>query len=77
MVAQIEAAPVDEKGSHLPGDINIWIFVLADLFSFGFYFVTFMVYRVEHGDVFRFFNRIYLFTESLVAMTKVEAALPT
>lgn len=32
--------------------------------------------RLEKGDVFRFFNRIYFFTESLVALSKVPAALP-
>lgn len=33
--------------------------------------------RLEQGDVFRFFNRVYLFTESLVALSKVPARLPT
>jgi hypothetical protein len=32
--------------------------------------------RLEQGDVFRFFNRVYLFTESLVALSKVPATLP-
>lgn len=32
--------------------------------------------RLEGGDVFRFFNRIYLFTESLVAVSRVPATLP-
>jgi hypothetical protein len=32
--------------------------------------------RLEQGDVFRFFNRVYLFTESLVAISKVPATLP-
>ncbi len=32
--------------------------------------------RLEHGDVFRFFNRIYFFTESLVALSKVPTKLP-
>ncbi len=32
--------------------------------------------RMEKGDVFRFFNRIYLFTESLIAMSKIPADLP-
>ncbi len=33
--------------------------------------------RLEQGDVFRFFNRVYLFTESLVAIAKVPATLPS
>ena len=32
--------------------------------------------RLEQGDVFRFFNRVYLFTESLVAISKIPATLP-
>jgi hypothetical protein len=32
--------------------------------------------RLEQGDVFRFFNRVYLFTESLIAISKVPATLP-
>ena len=32
--------------------------------------------RLVAGDVFRFFNRIYLFTESLVAVSRVETTLP-
>jgi putative sterol carrier protein len=37
--------------------------------------VMYRRFMLDKGDVFRFFNRIYLFTESLVAMTKVGAAL--
>jgi hypothetical protein len=33
--------------------------------------------RLEKGDVFRFFNRIYFFTEALVALSKVPASLPS
>lgn len=32
--------------------------------------------RLERGDVFRFFNRIYLFTETLVALSKIPATIP-
>ena len=52
MVAKLETTLSAERRGHLPGDINIWVFVLADLFSFAFYFVVFMVYRIEHGSVF-------------------------
>ncbi len=37
--------------------------------------VMYRRFRLEHGDVFRFFNRIYVYTEALVAMTKVGATL--
>jgi nitric oxide reductase NorE protein len=34
----------------LPGDINVWVFVLGDLIIFPAYFVIFMIYRTqEHG----------------------------
>ena len=52
MVSILETTPTEQPRWHLPGDINIWVFVLADLFSFAFYFVVFMVYRIEHGSVF-------------------------
>ena len=52
MVATLARQPSEGERWHLPGDINIWVFVLADLFSFAFYFVVFMVYRIEHGRVF-------------------------
>lgn len=32
--------------------------------------------RLERGDVFRFFDRVYFFTESLVALSKLPATLP-
>jgi putative sterol carrier protein len=32
--------------------------------------------RLEKGDVFRFFNRVYFFTESLIAISKIPASVP-
>jgi nitric oxide reductase NorE protein len=43
---------VHDQQARLPGDFDIWVFVLADLASFAFYFVVFMIYRVEHPDLF-------------------------
>jgi nitric oxide reductase NorE protein len=40
------------RRAHLPGDINVWIFVLGDLVYFAGYFVIFMVYRVQNRSLF-------------------------
>ena len=58
----------------LAGDLATWRDVM-DGYDAG-KAVMYRRFRLDKGDVFRFFNRIYVFTESLVAMTKVPAALP-
>jgi nitric oxide reductase NorE protein len=40
------AAEADRE--RLPGDFDVWVFVFADLASFAFYFVVYMIYRVQH-----------------------------
>ena len=42
----------DYRG-RLPGDKNMWIFVLGDLVIFGAYFIVFMVYRAQEPGLFR------------------------
>ncbi len=37
---------------HLPGDTDIWVFVLGDLVIFSVYFIVFMVYRVHERGLF-------------------------
>lgn len=37
---------------RLPGDIHMWVMVLGDLFFFGCYFVTYMVFRARSPEVF-------------------------
>ena len=59
----------------LAGNYDVW----KDIFD-GYDAGKAVMYRrlrLEQGDVFRFFNRIYLFTESLVALSKVPATLPS
>lgn len=42
-----------QKGSvHLPGDVNMWVFVLGDLIIFGAYFIIFMIYRTQQRGLF-------------------------
>jgi SCP-2 sterol transfer family protein len=58
----------------LAGDLATWKDVM-DGYDAG-KAVMYRRFRLDEGDVFRFFNRIYLFTESLVAMSKVPAEVP-
>ncbi len=37
---------------RLPGDRDIWIFIYAELFAFGLFFVAYMVYRSVRVDLF-------------------------
>ncbi|HVV75023.1 MAG TPA: cytochrome c oxidase subunit 3 [Mycobacteriales bacterium] len=39
-------------GRTLPGDINMWVFVLGDMVFFGAYCVIFMFYRTREQDMF-------------------------
>ncbi len=48
-----EVADRDQTpGAHLPGDGNMWIFVLGDLVIFSSYFLIFMVYRNQEHELF-------------------------
>jgi hypothetical protein len=58
----------------LVGDYAVWKDI-AEGYDAG-KAVMYRRLRLEKGDVFRFFNRIYFFTESLVAMSKVPTKLP-
>ena len=58
----------------LAGDLATWRDVMGG-YDAG-KAVMYRRFRLDKGDVFRFFNRIYVFTESLAAMTKVPAELP-
>lgn len=58
----------------LTGDLDAWRDILGG-YDAG-KAVMYRRLRLERGDVFRFFNRIYLFTESLVALQKIPATLP-
>lgn len=52
MLDQLEPATATPRSVHLPGDVNMWVFVLGDLLIFAGYFVVFMVYRIEHHALF-------------------------
>lgn len=40
------------RAPHLPGDRDLWVFVLGDLVIFGGYFLIFMVYRNQEHQLF-------------------------
>lgn len=43
--------PGPETG-RVPGDVHMWVMVLGDLFFFGCYFITYMVFRARSVDEF-------------------------
>src|SRR5712692_5738041 len=70
----LDEQPADAR-YVLSGDYDVWRDVVANGYDCG-KAVMYRRFRLEQGDVFRFFNRIYFFTESLVALSKVPATLP-
>ena len=48
----LPADPPARRAPALPGDINMWVFVLGDMVIFGVYFIVFMVYRGHEQAVF-------------------------
>ncbi|HYZ92148.1 MAG TPA: hypothetical protein VFA34_07120 [Actinomycetota bacterium] len=64
----------DDTTYSLVGDYAVWKDIVEGYDSGK--AVMYRRLRLEKGDVFRFFNRIYFFTESLVALSKVPAKLP-
>jgi nitric oxide reductase NorE protein len=69
---------------RLPGDVDMWVMVLGDLFFFGCYFVTYMVFRAMSTEEFTasqrhlsvgigVTNTVVLLTSSLFAALAVIA----
>lgn len=53
---------------RLPGDRDVWIFICAELFAFGLFFVAYAVYRAP---------RVELFNASQLALDRLLGALNT
>jgi nitric oxide reductase NorE protein len=55
-VTNVHVAEANESdatpGVHLPGNKDIWIFVLGDLVIFSSYFIIFMIYRHQERQLF-------------------------
>lgn len=67
------AASTDGDRNHgldLPGDVNMWVFVLGDLIIFSVYFIVFMVYRA-HGQALFLESQRHLSLDSGVVNTLV------
>jgi nitric oxide reductase NorE protein len=52
MVEAVESPPSTDGREHLPGGVDIWVFVLGDLMFFAAYFVIFVVYRIQEPTLF-------------------------
>jgi nitric oxide reductase NorE protein len=70
---------------RLPGDRDVWIFIYAELFAFGLFFIAYMVYRSVRVDLFNAsqlgldrslgaLNTILLLTSSWAVVSAVRAA---
>ncbi|GAA3194345.1 cytochrome c oxidase subunit 3 [Actinocorallia longicatena] len=79
--ARTEAQGGDRR---LPGDIDMWVMVLGDLFFFGCYFIVYMVFRAQSVEEFSaaqrhlhigvgVVNTVVLLTSSLFAARAVIA----
>lgn len=47
-----EPAAAPSEATYLPGDIHMWVMILGDLFFFGSYFLTYMVFRAKSPEQF-------------------------
>src|SRR3954462_3248320 len=52
MIEQLPAQQRPDWVPRLPGDVNMWVFVLGDLVIFAVYFVVFMVYRTQEPELY-------------------------
>lgn len=85
-----KATPFSDNSRHqrelkLPGDPGVWVFIAADVFAFGLFFVLFTVGRVSNPElyeksrqaldpVFGLLNTLILLTSSWCMVLAVEAA---
>jgi nitric oxide reductase NorE protein len=86
MTAVTAISDLDEPAAaHLPGDPDVWIFIIAELLMFGAFFVTYVVYRAAEIDLFNasqltldrglgFLNTLFLVTSSWAVAQAVTSA---
>ncbi|MCX4098089.1 cytochrome c oxidase subunit 3 [Nocardia sp. alder85J] len=80
------------SATRLPGDLDMWVMILGDLFFFGCYFIAYMIFRTRSPEAFAaaqrhlnmgigVANTIVLLTSSMFAAAAVAAvrrgAVPT
>ncbi|WP_019928929.1 cytochrome c oxidase subunit 3 [Nocardia sp. BMG111209] len=79
------ARPPAEPTTRLPGDLDMWVMILGDLFFFGCYFVAYMIFRARSPEAFAaaqqhlnmgigVANTVVLLTSSMFAASAVAAA---
>lgn len=64
----IEAAARPGAARHLPGDLAIWFFILAELLAFGVFFITYAFTRA---------NNVELFNAEQLALDRTSGAINT
>ena len=77
--------PTAPRQIELPGDRDVWIFICAELFAFGLFFVVYALYRAPRVDLFNTsqlvldrslgaLNTIFLLSSSWAVASAVRAA---
>jgi nitric oxide reductase NorE protein len=51
-VLSLTTAPVHAEKDRLPGDPGVWLFITADVFVFGLFFLLFSLGRVAHSALY-------------------------
>jgi nitric oxide reductase NorE protein len=73
------------SGSRIPGDKDVWFLIIAEMMTFGVFFVTYMVYRAKDVELFNasqlalnrnlaLLNTLFLVTSSWTVAQAVTAA---
>ncbi len=73
------------SGRRLAGDIAIWVFIMAELLAFGFFFAAYAFTRLENLELFNFeqqglnrhagaLNTVLLLTSSYFVVRAIQAA---
>lgn len=87
LTTPVSAAPPGEKsvGRRLPGDLAIWIFILAELLAFGVFFAAYAFTRANNVEMFNAeqlaldrtagaINTVLLLTSSFFVVRAVQVA---
>jgi nitric oxide reductase NorE protein len=51
-VLSLTTAPAHAEKDRLPGDPGVWVFITADVFVFGLFFLLFSLGRVAHSELY-------------------------
>lgn len=84
MTELVAGRPVHPSEGVLPGDRDVWLFIMAELMMFGAFFIAYVVYRQAEIEVFNagqdtlnrslgVLNTLFLITSSWAVVRAVEA----